>query len=47
MSAYNYVSGQHVVIFVTLVCTLYLKYDCISGLEFAPKLTEITMLYHL
>ena len=22
-------------------------YDCISGLEFAPKLTDITMLYHL
>ena len=26
MSVYNYVSGHHVVIFVTLVCTLYLKY---------------------
>ena len=32
------------VIFVTLVCTLYVKYEWISGLDYAPTLTDITML---
>ena len=32
------------VIFVTLVGTLYVKYECISGLDYAPTLTDITML---